>query len=72
MEFGKGRLGLGAILRVQDRLRRVRRIAFDRLELEVVMEDPKALAKPWSAKGFYELRPQWELGEISCSGDYLE
>jgi hypothetical protein len=45
MEFGKGRLGLGAILRLQDRLRRVRRIAFDRLELEVVMEDPKALAK---------------------------
>lgn len=49
-----------------------RRTAFDRLELDVTMEDPKALAKPWTATGYFELRPAWELGEISCSGDYLE
>lgn len=49
-----------------------RRTAFDRLELDVTMEDPKALAKPWTATGHFELRPAWELGEISCSGDYLE
>lgn len=51
---------------------RFRRVAFDRLELDVIMEDAKALAKPWSATGYFELRPEWELGEISCSGDYLE
>jgi len=51
---------------------RFRRVAFDRLELDVIMEDPKALAKPWTSTGYYELRPAWELGEISCSGDYLE
>jgi hypothetical protein len=36
------------------------------------MQDPKALLKPWSTTFHFELRPQWELGEISCSGDYLE
>jgi hypothetical protein len=56
-------------LKVTERFRRVDR---DHLELEVIMEDPKALTRPWSAKGYYELRPSWELGEISCSGDYLD
>ena len=51
---------------------RFHRVAYDRLELEVIMEDPVALAKPWVAKGYYDLRSEWELGEISCSGDYLE
>jgi hypothetical protein len=36
------------------------------------MEDPKALAKPWETTFYYENRPNWELGEISCSGDYLD
>lgn len=51
---------------------RFRRVTFDTLELEVTMEDAVALEKPWVGKGFYELRPEWELGEISCPGDYLE
>jgi len=49
-----------------------RRTAFDRLELDVRMDDPKALGKPWTATGYFELRPGWEIGEISCSGDYLD
>ena len=32
--------------------------------------DPKALAKPWTTTFYYELKPDWELQEISCSGDY--
>ena len=36
------------------------------------MDDPKALAKPWETTFYYENRPNWELGEISCSGDYLD
>lgn len=51
---------------------RFRRVNFDRLELTVTMDDPKALTKPWTATGYFELRPGWVLGEISCSGDYLE
>jgi hypothetical protein len=36
------------------------------------MQDRKALAKPWTGTLYYELRNDWDLGEISCSGDYLD
>lgn len=49
-----------------------RRMSFDKLELDVRMDDPKTLTRPWTATGYFEIRPGWELGEISCSGDYLE
>jgi len=42
------------------------------MRLEVTMQDPKALAKPWTGTLYYELRNDWDLGEISCSGDYLD
>lgn len=51
---------------------RFRRVDLTHLELDITMEDPVALAKPWTATLYYELRPNWELGEISCSGDYLD
>ena len=51
---------------------RFRRVNKDHLELDITMEDPKALVKPWTTTFYYELRPNWELGEISCSGDYLD
>jgi hypothetical protein len=50
---------------------RFHRRDFDHLQIEFTFEDPKALAKPWTTTGYFELRPEWELGEISCSGDYL-
>ena len=56
-------------LKVTERFRRIDRT---HMHLDITMEDPVALAKPWTATFFYELRPGWELGEISCSGDYLE
>jgi hypothetical protein len=42
------------------------------MQIDIIMQDPKALAKPWSTTFYSELRPKWELGEISCAGDYLE
>ena len=54
-------------LHVTERFRRVDR---DHLELDITMTDPKALAKPWTTTFYYQNRPKWELGEISCSGDY--
>jgi hypothetical protein len=39
---------------------------------QVYFDDPKALAKPWTTTFDYQNRPDWELGEISCSGDYLD
>ena len=49
-----------------------RRIDADHLQIDFDIRDPKALAKPWLATFYYERRPDWELGEISCSGDYLD
>jgi hypothetical protein len=51
---------------------RFHRVDQNHLELGITMIDPKALAKPWVTTFYYELRPAWELGEISCSGDYLD
>jgi hypothetical protein len=56
-------------LRVIERFRRMDR---DHLQLEITMQDPQALVKPWTTTFYAELRPKWELGEISCSGDYLD
>jgi hypothetical protein len=51
---------------------RFRRVDHDHLELDITMTDPKALVKPWTTTFYYQLRPEWELGEISCAGDYLD
>lgn len=51
---------------------RFHRVNLDHLEITWTMTDPKAMVKPWKATFYYELRPKWELGEISCSGDYLD
>lgn len=56
-------------LHVVERFHRVDR---DHLELQITMIDPKTLAKPWVGMMYYELRPNWEIGEVSCSGDYLD
>jgi hypothetical protein len=48
---------------------RFRRLDGDHLQIDISMQDPKALARPWSMTFYFELRPTWELGELSCSGD---
>jgi hypothetical protein len=49
-----------------------RRIDNDHMQIDFDIQDPKALVKPWKSTFYYELRPNWELGEITCSGDYLD
>jgi len=51
-----------------------RRIDNLSLEIDITMVDPVALAEPWVAETlYYRLAPaNWELSEISCSGDYLD
>jgi hypothetical protein len=52
---------------------RFNRVDKDHLQIEITMTDPIAFVKPWKSAIFNaELRPKWELGEISCSGDYLD
>lgn len=53
-------------------IERFRRVDRDHLELDVTMQDPQAFVKPWTATLYYQLRPDWDLGEISCAGDYLD
>ena len=50
---------------------RFRRIDMDHMQVDFILQDPKALVTPWKSTFYFELRPKWELGEISCSGDYL-
>ena len=49
-----------------------RRTDHDHMQIDFTIQDLKALVKPWNATFYTELRPNWELGEISCSGDYLD
>ena len=50
-----------------------RRVDLRNMELDITMQDPLALAEPWTATFYYRLAPlTWELGEISCSGDYQD
>jgi hypothetical protein len=58
-------------MRVTETFRRIDNL---NLEIDVVIEDPIALAEPWVAETHYLklAPPSWELSEISCSGDYLD
>ena len=47
-------------LRLVERLRRVKQ---DTLEVDILIDDPKAYTKPWGGKVAFELRPDWELLE---------
>jgi hypothetical protein len=50
-----------------------RRVDSKHMELDITMEDTVALAESWTTTFYYRLAPpEWELGEISCSGDYLD
>jgi hypothetical protein len=53
-------------------IERFHRVDMDHIEVGIEMQDPKALAKPWITTLYYELKPKWEVGEISCAGDYLK
>src|SRR5690606_36591567 len=53
---------------------RFERVDQGNLRLDIRIVDPVALAEPWIAETMYFglAAPTWELGEISCSGDYLD
>jgi len=49
---------------------RYRRLDHDRLELQIIMDDPKAYTRTWtSAPRLYKFEPGWELGEFFCVAD---
>jgi hypothetical protein len=45
---------------------RIRRLNADMLEDRIVVEDSKAMTKPWTVVRTYSRRPDWELAEYVC------
>ena len=57
-------------LHVVERFTRVDR---DNLHVDITMEDPKALTKPWQGQMFFQLHPDWDIMEQDCTdnSDFL-
>jgi hypothetical protein len=53
-------------------IERFQRKNLNDLEVDITMEDPKALAKPWNAHIGFQLHPDWSLSEQVCTdnGDF--
>ena len=45
---------------------RRRRTGPDTIEDRMVVEDPKALTKPWTVVRTYDRKPDWKIGEYVC------
>jgi hypothetical protein len=45
---------------------RLRRASYDTLTIDVTIDDPKAYTKSWSGHMIFELKPDWNLGEMVC------
>lgn len=39
----------------------------DNMTIDITMEDPKALVKPWKAQLPFQLRPTWDIMELACT-----
>ena len=44
----------------------IRRAAPDSIEDRILVDDPKALTKPWSVVRTYQLKPDWQMAEYVC------
>jgi hypothetical protein len=51
-------------LHVTERFHRLDR---DNMQIEITMEDPKALAKPWKTQLNFQLKPDWDIMELVCT-----
>ena len=56
-------------LRVTERIRRVDR---NTLEINFLIDDPKAYTRPWGGKQVYKLEPDWELMEAVLCLDHFQ
>ena len=48
---------------------RIRRVSHDRMEDQMVLEDPKAFTGPWRVTRFWTLHPEWEIKEFVCENN---
>ena len=54
-------------------IERFQRMNENDMELDITMEDSKALAKPWNVHMGFQLRPTWTIAEQVCAenGDFV-
>ena len=45
---------------------RIRRASHDTLTIDITIDDPKAYTKSWGGHMIFELKPDWNLGEMVC------
>ena len=48
-------------------IERFHRIDFDNMTIDLNIQDPKALAKPWVSQLSVQLRPSWDIMELVCT-----
>jgi len=48
-------------------IERFRRVDLDNMQIDITMEDPKALEQPWKSTLYYQLRPNWNIMEQVCT-----
>ena len=48
-------------------IERFHRTDFDNMQIDITMEDPKALAKPWVTQLYFQLQPKWDVEEQVCT-----
>jgi hypothetical protein len=48
-------------------IERFRRTDLNTLQVDITMEDPKALAKPWASQLIFQLKPDWKIMEQNCA-----
>jgi len=45
---------------------RIRRVSHAVLQVDILVDDPKAYTKSWTAQRRFDLKPGWEVGEEIC------
>jgi hypothetical protein len=48
-------------------IERFHRVDFDNMTIDINIQDPKALAKPWVSQLNFQLRPGWDIMELVCT-----
>ena len=48
-------------------IERFHRVDSENMQIDITMEDPKALAKPWKTQLNFQLKPGWDIMELACT-----
>jgi hypothetical protein len=48
-------------------IERFHRVDRDNMTIDINIEDPKALAKPWKTQLNFQLKPDWDIMELVCT-----